>query len=260
MRPRPPWAVVCLVAASTACTALLGATDVPVPDVADPDAASDSGARQRIDTGVAESGPMIDGSSSSGSGSTSGGSSSSGSGASSGSASGGSDDGGVADQDGGCGPLDTADNCGACGVVCDRGTGLPTCVNTTCTYACNPGHLDCNAVNGPDSDGCECTTPTCCGTSCQTAHDDGVGDKFYDCNMLGTYTDPSAIEACQAYARGMGGDPTQCSDGWSCNGVDTQSVCYAPSGNGTDCWNYSGMNAGQVTDFSCPAGKLGDWN
>jgi hypothetical protein len=280
-----PWAAVCLAAATTACTALLGATDVPIPDApGDAGSVSDSAppdstsGRFRIDTGLTESSGGSSGSSagsSSGSSGTSSGassgstsgspdassSSSDASSGSSGSASGGSDS-GTGGEDSGCGPLSTTTNCGACGVVCDTSTGLPTCVNTTCTYACNPGHLDCNAVNGPDTDGCECTTPACCGTSCQTTHDNGVGQSYYDCSPQGTYNSGTAMEACQAYATGMNANPANCSAGWNCTGVDTQSVCYTTNGgnSGTDCWNYAGTNTGRVDDFACPSSKISTWN
>jgi hypothetical protein len=127
-------------------------------------------------------------------------------------------------------------------------------------YTCNPGHLDCNSVNGPNTDGCECTTPACCGTSCQTTHDNGTGQSFYDCAPQGTYNPKTATEACAAYAQSIGGDPNACSGGWNCHGTDTLSECYVPNGNGTDCWNYSGTNTGQVEDFKCPATKIGTWN
>jgi hypothetical protein len=266
-----------LVSGTTGCTALLGATDVP-----DPATSQDAGGP---DSTYVESGT---GHSSGGATSSTGGSSSGVAGASSGSVeasvdgAGGSADGSpeaspasdgspessvdatshppeAGDDSSGCGPLTTTSNCGACGVVCDTSTGAPSCVGTTCTYMCNPGHLDCNAVNGPDTDGCECTTPACCGTSCQTTHDDGVGQSFYDCFPMGTHTAQTAMEACQAYAMGMGGDPRACSTGWYCTPSDEE-ACYAPGGNGTDCWGYKGSTLGQVTDFSCPSNVVGTWN
>jgi hypothetical protein len=277
-----------LVAGSTACTALLGATDVP-----DPAAGQDSGDPADVTVGKSDTGAD----SSSGAGSSSGGSSSgpaeASSGASDGAAdgppesstasssgsSGGSSSGttdashessvdssGDAPADASfdveaasCGPLTSTSNCGACGVVCDTTTGAPSCVGTTCTYICNPGHLDCNAVNGPDTDGCECTTPTCCGTGCQTTHSDGLGHNFYDCSPLGTYNAQTAVEACQAYAMGVGGDPTACSSGYFCKMTDEE-ACYAPGGTGVTCWGYKGTTLGKVTDFSCPSGVSGTWN
>jgi hypothetical protein len=124
---------------------------------------------------------------------------------------------------------------------------------------CNPGHVDCNAVNGPDTDGCECTTPACCGTSCQTTHDNGVGQSFYDCFPLGSHSSQSAMEACQAYAQAMGGDPNACSTGYYCT-MNDEEACYVVNGNGTDCWGYRGFTDGKVTDFSCPSGIVGPWN
>jgi hypothetical protein len=270
-----------LVVGTTACTAFLGATDVP-----DPATGQDAGGLDST-VGGSDTGPPDlesgSGHSSGGGASSTGGSSSGVAEASSGSpeasvdaagspdgppdASAASDDGPPessasqpdATDDSGCGPLTTASNCGACGVVCDTSTGSPSCVGTTCTYMCNPGHLDCNAVNGPDTDGCECTTPACCGTSCQTTHDDGLGQSFYDCSPIGTHTAQSAMEACQAYAMGISGNAAACSTGYYCTTHDEE-ACYAPGGNGTVCWGYRGSTLGQVTDFSCPSNISGTWN
>jgi hypothetical protein len=257
-----------LVVGSTACTALLGASDVPDPQ------ATDGGDVPDSTTALPETGSTGSGSSSSGAetGSSSG-SSSSGSVEASSESSGptmdgspeSSDDSSITEPDagddaGGCGPLTSTTNCGACGVACDTSTGAPSCVGTTCTYMCNPGHLDCNAVNGPDTDGCECTTPGCCGTSCETTHHDGLGHDFYDCFPFGTHTPQTAMEACQAYATAIGGNPSACSTGYYCtSGVDEE-ACYVPMSGGTDCWAYLGQTRGQVTDFSCPSTKLGTYN
>jgi hypothetical protein len=251
-----------LVVGSTACTALLGAGDVPDPQATDggdapdtttvlPDtgstgsaidstsgeASSSSGSSSGSLEASSESGPMTDGSSES------------------------SDDSPSPEPDsGGCGPLTSTTNCGACGVSCDTSTGAPSCVGTTCTYMCNPGHSDCNAVNGPDTDGCECMTQGCCGTSCETTHQDGLGHSFYDCFPQGTHTAQTALEACQAYAHAIGGNPMGCSTGYYCtSGVDEE-ACYVPMSGGTDCWVYLGQTRGQVTDYGCPPTKLGTYN
>jgi len=254
-----------VVAGSTACTALLGATDVPDPP-ADAGYAADTTVAVP-ETGAPESG--IDSSSGEtgfGSGSSSG--SSSGSAEASMDSSGPQTDGSPESSDdssslqsdaSGCGPLTSTSNCGACGVACDTTTGAPSCVGTTCTYMCNPGHLDCNSIHGPDTDGCECATPGCCGTSCEITHQDGLGHPFYDCSPLGTHTAQTAQEACQAYAKAIGGNPSDCSTGYYCtSGVDEE-ACYVPGMNGTDCWVYKGQTSGQVTDWGCPANKVGTY-
>jgi hypothetical protein len=113
---------------------------------------------------------------------------------------------------------------------------------------------------GPNTDGCECTTPACCGTNCQTIHDDGLGHPFYDCRPLGTYDVNSAIAACQAYAASIQGSPANCTGDWTCNHPNTMMACYSASYNiCTMCWNYSGMGTGLTTSCECPASTIGTW-
>jgi hypothetical protein len=162
------------------------------------------------------------------------------------------------DTDGCETPITTTTACGACGAACDTKTGTPSCDNGACSYACKTGHSDCSAT-GANTDGCECATPSCCGTGCQTTHSDGVGQTFYDCNDAGAPTQAGALAACAAYT----GDPSACSGGWTCNGSNTVSVCYDlpdAGGCGNYCWNYSGNNNGIVTDCSCPGTKVGPWH
>ena len=160
---------------------------------------------------------------------------------------------------------DTGDAGGAvdsgppCTVTCDDANATSsTCTGGACAYTCAPGWDDCNAEAGSNTDGCECATPMCCGSSCAATHSDGVGDTFYNCNAVGAPTQSAALAACAAYT----GDPSACSGSWTCNGVSTVSVCYQLSdgGCGDYCWNYSGADNGVVTDCSCPGTKVGPWN
>jgi hypothetical protein len=164
----------------------------------------------------------------------------------------------AADGEAGCGPTDTITSCGACGQRCDTLTGTPSCNGTTCSYACNPGTSDCNSSTAPDTDGCECATPACCNGGCQTAHDNGLGQPFYDCNPAGTYDSAAAMAACKAYVTSTGGDPSKCTGGWDCNGA--AAVCYSTSNMCTNCWNYSGSLKGVADDCGCPGTTLGSWN
>jgi len=166
---------------------------------------------------------------------------------------------------GSCTTLDTTASCGACGVTCTPTNATsPTCNGSTCFYKCNAGALDCNANVAPDSDGCECTTPSCCGTSCQTTHADGWGQSFYDCNALGTFTSASAVAACAAYALTMGGSSANCLDIWQCSFSGPTYVCYGdPSGASCDgpCWDYTGGQAGGTEGAcSCPFSSTAMWN
>jgi hypothetical protein len=176
-------------------------------------------------------------------------------------------DGGGGDAgDGGCGPLNTVQNCGACGVACNMTTGTPSCTGAVCTYVCTAGRSDCDSVTGPDTNGCECATPGCCGSGCETTHSTGVGPSFYDCNSPSTFTEATAISACTAYALSVGGTAGNCSGGWKCNSSTVQDVCYSTNGKscGTYCWRYmdadSGASAGAVVDCACPSSEVGAWN
>jgi hypothetical protein len=161
----------------------------------------------------------------------------------------------------GCGPLGTVANCSACGQSCDTQSGAPSCDDGgTCSYACNPGLSDCNAASAPDTDGCECATPGCCGDLCETAHSNGAGQTYYDCNPPDTYGSAAAMAACTAFANG---DASKCTDGWDCNSSSTEKqVCYVDASNAcqTYCWNYSGTNAGVLSDCSCPVTKIANWD
>jgi hypothetical protein len=175
-------------------------------------------------------------------------------------------DGGMATADsGGCGPLDSVDNCSACGARCDTTTGMASCTGSTCAYVCTTGHSDCN-VAPPDTDGCECATPACCGSACETSHADGVGQPYFDCDPEKTYTETAAFSACTAYALSVGSSAANCVGGLKCSGSSVPTVCFTTS-NGTCasyCWQYTGVYAdggpGTVWDCACPAHVVGSWN
>ncbi len=186
----------------------------------------------------------------------------------------GSDSGGTLDGDdgvapggdaSGCGPVTSVDNCGACGVQCNMMTGTPSCTGATCTYACVAGHSDCNTAP-PNTDGCECATPACCGAGCQTSHADGVGQSYFDCNPAKTYTESSAIAACTAYALSVGSTAASCKGPLYCSGSMAPTICFSTtSGQCSNyCWQYAGtysnQGPGTVWDCACPAHMIGTWN
>jgi hypothetical protein len=122
------------------------------------------------------------------------------------------------------------------------------------------GNSDCNKGTAPNTDGCECATPGCCSSSCETTHSDGVGQSYYDCNPLGTYSSVTAIEACTAYANSVGGSAANCSDGWTCTGDTIADVCYGNTAGtvcSTYCWGYAGAEASFVYTCACPDAKAG---
>jgi hypothetical protein len=169
------------------------------------------------------------------------------------------------DTGGGCGPLTSVDNCGGCNVRCNGTTGAPSCTGGTCTYVCTAGRSDCNTA-APDTDGCECATPACCGSACQSSHSDGVGQSYFDCNPPATYTEMTAFSACAAYALSVGSSAASCVGGLTCRGSSVPTVCFTSSSGScaTYCWQYTGVYAdggpGTVWDCACPANRVGGWN
>jgi hypothetical protein len=160
-------------------------------------------------------------------------------------------------------------SCGACKVACNTTTGTASCNGSTCAYKCSTGLSDCNAAKAPDTDGCECKTPGCCGSGCQTVHKNGVGAAFYDCSAQSTFTSASATEACEASA-GSG----HCTSSSKCCGLlgtcllasTAQSICGVVNG-ACYCWQYAGSYPGSVQaepasacTASCGAGSDPSWN
>jgi hypothetical protein len=166
-------------------------------------------------------------------------------------------------------PLNSTSHCGGCGNSCSSSTGQPSCSGSTCTYKCNTGQSDCNAGKAPDTDGCECATPGCCNGGCQTVHNDGVGQNFFDCNGQGSHNQAQAQAACTAYT----GNASACSPSnvccgqeiFVCLGQTANSVCGSANGK-CYCWQYSGPNPGRVESegssckASCGSGSDPSWN
>jgi hypothetical protein len=138
-----------------------------------------------------------------------------------------------------------SDGCGgSCGTCASLSNASAVCTSGTCIYTCDSGFQDCDAGGG-----CECAGTGCCGSSCQTAHSNGVGQSFYDCTPLNTYNATQATEACNAYVNVYGGS---CGPGLVCGSgfvVCTTNVLPA------HCWQYTGAAAGHVstgTTQLCP--------
>jgi hypothetical protein len=93
-------------------------------------------------------------------------------------------------------------------------------------------------------------------------HSTGLGQSFYDCNPLDTWTDLSAMEACAAYAATVGGTAANCSDGWGCMAnPNLIEVCYGDTSGTTCtkfCWAYAG-SPGIVTSCSDCTTTAGNW-
>jgi hypothetical protein len=118
----------------------------------------------------------------------------------------------------------TVTNCGACGVACDTAHSVDaSCGPTGCTYACAPNFANCDTTSAlGNTGGCACSTPACCSTTgatpgaggpgyaCETTHSNGVGQSFYDCTATGTYSEPQALAACEAYVASIGLPASDC--------------------------------------------------
>jgi hypothetical protein len=249
---------------------------------------SGSGGETGSSSGSSGSSSGVSGSSSGSSGGSSGssGSSSGSSGGSSGSASSsGSSSGGMMEAgpdappfDSGCGPLNVPTNCGACNQACTAtNANSATCsgqvdgTGAVCGYACKANFLDCNKINPPNLDGCECpysgvtTAPNCCAEACPTKHTDGLVNQtyyppspyFYDCVLPATMNSQLAQDACNAYVVGRGGAANYCLQFGPSDGGPPDSWCAATCTNPTTCtgfmndcicWTFSGTYQGTVLD------------
>jgi hypothetical protein len=164
--------------------------------------------------------------------------------------------------------LTTTANCGACGVSCNAANSVDAgCGPTGCTYACAPGFANCNTTSpSSNTGGCACSTPACCaasgatpggggpGYACETTHSTGVGQSFYDCFPLETYSEAEAMAACARYVSTLVPPLTESSCALAeCSPVDYDAVFYY---NATTklgyVWVYQGT-VGTTTGYVYPA-------
>jgi hypothetical protein len=165
-------------------------------------------------------------------------------------------------------PLNTTTNCSACGVACDLSHSTDaSCTGTSCTYGgCAAGWRDCKTAP-PNADGCECNAPACCdGGACQSLHDNGLGQTFYDCTPLGEYNSALALKACTAYT----GSAAQCAS-YPCLDPDSGPIICSAGAltKSCLCWSFGGTNAGLFDNSNlnpgtngkfcyCPSAAAGD--
>jgi len=151
-------------------------------------------------------------------------------------------------------------HCGGCWTACSFANAVAACPTGSCTLSkCDAGFQNCD---GQNANGCECKGTGCCANgACQTAHDDGVGQTFYDCVATGTYDQTQATEACAAFT----GDASQCHVSTTCASGAT-AVCSAGSATACDCWIFAGTGVGKVKtngagSCTCHAnGNPGSWD
>jgi hypothetical protein len=172
-------------------------------------------------------------------------------------------------------------NCTACGVKCDVVHSVgPTCDGTSCNYnSCFSGYSDCDKT-APNTNGCECPTPACCGSSCAVAHKNCVsgtcsplGQNYFitnACQVVGTPGNPATYTLEMANAARAA---------WPQTGTDSAGQCGASMANAvsrsnaTACvvWIYESTLAGAVfvnttpgdgglPDCLCPGSLSRTWN
>jgi hypothetical protein len=153
-------------------------------------------------------------------------------------------------------PLTTPSNCTACGIACDTTHSLDAgCSGTTCTYSgCAAGYVDCHTA-APNADGCECNAPACCEAGvCEPLHDNGVGQTYYDCAPIGTYSAGLALKACVAYT----GSAAKCVS-YPCTPSSLGPIICS-AGDSTKncmCWSFGGNDVGTVDNGGAPPGSGG---
>ncbi len=153
-------------------------------------------------------------------------------------------------------------NCTACGVKCDvlHSVG-PTCDGTTCNYnSCFSGYSDCDKT-APNANGCECPTPTCCGSSCAVSHKNcavgtcgPLGQTYFiadACQVLGTPGNASTYSLAMA---------TAARAAWPVAGTDGSGTCGGganalsrSSAAGCTVWLYDTTLAGALYVNTTPS-------
>jgi hypothetical protein len=143
-----------------------------------------------------------------------------------------------------CQPLNTANNCTACGVVCDSTSGNSqgaACTLGGCTYTgCAGGWGDCSAA-APDGDGCETNLTA---TSEKVCSDGRCVAAAACCTGLDCSTAPAPAACYPAH----GSCP---SEGSSCNYALNQGAVVC---NGTTCCNSVNGTCNSDCSLTCATG------
>jgi hypothetical protein len=158
----------------------------------------------------------------------------------------------------------TCDEAGSCRAFCDFSDDCApgySCNDGVCAPGCAGASSNCD---GDPSNGCECSTPSCCGAACQTSHSNGLGQRYYDCNPLGIPGNPSTYKLSMAQAALMAW-PVTGTDGIISCGVGLSAV-YREDASSCAVWVYTGALAGYVrlstgaSSCSCPTTSDRTWN
>lgn len=129
-------------------------------------------------------------------------------------------------------------HCGACNApACNLPHATPDCPAGSCTVkSCSAGYFDCD---GKAATGCECagtdlggSAGGCCPAGkCQTAHSDGLGHAFYDCET--SFSEALARDAAKA-----DGYTAAQTYALNCPSSTVKAVCAQGTSNCT-CWGYA---------------------
>jgi hypothetical protein len=147
------------------------------------------------------------------------------------------------------------------GVDCGGGTCTGCAAGISCRANSDCASNDCDTVAGVCGNACG-AAGFCSPNVCQTTHTNGLGQSYYDCNPLNTFSMTAATEAATAYETAIGGSAADVSGGWSCPALPTITmVCATTGGNPTYCWDYSGAQSGWVVNGNSCSVKVGNtWN
>jgi hypothetical protein len=166
-------------------------------------------------------------------------------------------------------PSTDVGNCGDCGHACSaaNASGTPSCATGTCALTCLQGFFDCHTPSAPSADdGCECQGTACCGSACQTKHNNGVFTNVYDPGFKDFYDcEPStdataAMDGCKLVIAAStttysGATWIGCYDQSSTGYPLVCAIASAPTGScsGSNhiietpyCWGYDGPYQGNV--------------
>jgi hypothetical protein len=127
-------------------------------------------------------------------------------------------------------------NCGTCGNRCASGQ---ACASGACTGGCA----------GPTCAGLCCPGTACCagGTACQSEHDNGVGQKFFDCVAVGAWGQVDGLALARQAAAAWAPQGNDVATNFPCGGTYCLARQKGSGIGGAECgvWCYDGVQQGR---------------